>query len=697
MIKKIRVKTSASDAGQLVEVGQIEATVASKLAINESGNFEVKSSGTNTKGDPQKVNINSAGDIQVKVGAGSVLQLDAENETTVADKSEYSIKFCNGAFEKANRVIRAKINVAELVLDTQNSHSTAVDSEDAYDKEELQVKFRCDKANHPIYAKMKARAFDFRCLNHGGIALQIAGQDSDNHENKIKFESDRISALNETPLYGGEGGKGLEFGTFNNEKASLFCGEYRFKGDAKVYGATRGTIEMLNKAGEVTTAAADAVKFDYPTQADDFKDVVSEGNQATWNEIITVARAYADGTISAGSGSGSSTEEGESGVDHSIYATKTFVNSVETVANEAKTAALAAKSSIDVISPVVGLSTSKNFQIDASSVITNSEEYTAYQNYLTAKAAYDEYVTAYNQWTADKEAYDALTEEEKAEATDPGEAPAVVISPEVVDAVSPKYANVNIKGLGKSKIETTEAITLKTTGTEEDIILDPTNNVVINAAKVKLWGVAGESSTEAAMVESVNGISMGETPEVTFLTKKISAKCQISGITPILSIGLLNNFSKDVYYDAETGKVHIPYEFVTFYKSAGVVYDPKVDTAKVKAYVLDGENLVAAADESYFVKSAEDDSVWIVKYESGEFKKVDASKPANHGLVSTLEGYADVVLEDAEYTNEAFQLIHAGETLVTKTINVADVVAMSDRLDAIEARLAALENPTQGE
>jgi len=127
--------------------------------------------------------------------------------------------------------------------------------------------------------KLKSRNMDLRCHDHGGIALQIAGHDGSGHENKVKFESDRTTAIGATPSYCGEGGKGLEFGTFNNEHTSLYTGDYRFKGDALVYGVTR-------KAPTATSTG----KIDYPTQDDDFKDVIDAGTpRASWIDIISAA------------------------------------------------------------------------------------------------------------------------------------------------------------------------------------------------------------------------------------------------------------------------------------------------------------------------------------------------------------------------------------------------------------------------
>ena len=162
--------------------------------------------------------------------------------------------------------------------------------------------------------KIKSRNIDLRCNDHGGIALQIAGHDSNNHENKIKFESDRTSPINATATYNGEGGKGLEFGTFNNLHASLYCNDYRFNENGNVYAATRGVPSTENG------------KFDYPTQNDDFKDILDETKKATWGEIVSAAKKCVnlDETIQA-----EVARQALSGnVDASVFVTKTEVNDV---------------------------------------------------------------------------------------------------------------------------------------------------------------------------------------------------------------------------------------------------------------------------------------------------------------------------------------------------------------------------------
>lgn len=247
------------------------------IYVNPSNNLEINSS----LGGGEKLNLVAADAVQIKPGDGEPLQLDCENNLT--DVNEFGIKVCNGSMDKAVRVVGLKLNAAELTLDTQKANSSE------FDIDEFNIKARYDKWNGgkvvgntgPIYVKMKGRAFDIRCHDHGGIALQVAGADSGGHENKIKFESDRTTVPGASSgNYCGEGGKGLEFGTFNNEHSSLYTGDYRFKGDAPVYGVTRNTPEMDTKG-----------KTDYPTQGDDFKDVIDAATpHATWNEIIDAAK-----------------------------------------------------------------------------------------------------------------------------------------------------------------------------------------------------------------------------------------------------------------------------------------------------------------------------------------------------------------------------------------------------------------------
>lgn len=169
------------------------------------------------------------------------------------------------------------------------------------------------------YLKFNSRAVDITCFWHGGIALQPAGIDGSGYENKIKFESSRKVSANETipsdlrrdssnynNYYTIEGGKGVEFGTFNNEHTSIFTKDYRFNSDGIVFSVIR--------SAPITSGD----KTDYTTQADDFKDIPIDNKgiggiynsstkkwgissnagkyliAASWNSIVKTANALND-------------------------------------------------------------------------------------------------------------------------------------------------------------------------------------------------------------------------------------------------------------------------------------------------------------------------------------------------------------------------------------------------------------------
>lgn len=175
----------------------------------------------------------------------------------------------NVTFDSSRRIRNNKGNEVHMqfVFDDYDSGNTGNYSGDDEEYAEL---------------KVEARNIDLRCFDHGGIAVQPCGSDGSGHENKIKFESSRTSELGAaTPTYSKEGGKGLEFGTFNNDHTSVFTSDYRFNKDGMVYAVTRGTPTTDSKG-----------KFDYPTQADDFKDIVDQTLGVPWETIVKTAKVF---------------------------------------------------------------------------------------------------------------------------------------------------------------------------------------------------------------------------------------------------------------------------------------------------------------------------------------------------------------------------------------------------------------------
>lgn len=227
------------------------------IYINSKGNFNIETSaeiGNTSKG---KINIESMDDIQIKPGDDIVLYSHHRAEDK---QDEVAVKVTDGD----DIPVKLQLNAAELVLTTKDKTGNNANVMD--------VTVNAAQ-NTRGYLKVRAQAIDLRSETHGGIALQPKGFDSDSHMNKIKFEHG--------------GGDGLEFGTFNTEKTSIFTDEYRFNKDGVWKMATRVT-EASDKAdsGDATTA------LKYVKQDDDFYDVISKDDvTATTKDIIKTANA----------------------------------------------------------------------------------------------------------------------------------------------------------------------------------------------------------------------------------------------------------------------------------------------------------------------------------------------------------------------------------------------------------------------
>lgn len=244
----------------------LELTVKSKgtnvsVVSNNNINIEPREAlgtGADKSGDNMK-----GGNIALK--PGDDIEFWAHHRGT-SKNDEVSVKILTEV-PKASDPTKTDEVAAKLQLNTADIVLTSKDKQEENDVINVTVN---KAANTRGYLKVRAQAIDLRCEEAGGIALQPKGDDGDGHENKIKFEHD--------------GGDGVEFGTFNSEKTSLFTDEYRFKKDGVIYAATRGALETTYK--EAGNPNSGIKKIDYPTQADDFKDIIDPAMSCTWNDII---------------------------------------------------------------------------------------------------------------------------------------------------------------------------------------------------------------------------------------------------------------------------------------------------------------------------------------------------------------------------------------------------------------------------
>lgn len=234
------------------------------IYINSKGNFNIETSaeiGNTSKG---KINIESMNDIQFKPGDDIIFYSHHRAE---GKQDEVAIKVTDGE----DVPVKLQLNAAEIALTTKDKPNN--DNPDVLD---VTINSNTDTRG---YLKVRAQAIDLRCEKHGGIALQPKGYDGDGNMNKIKFEHG--------------GGDGLEFGTFNTEKTSLFTDEYRFNREGVWKMATRETTpsgKTIRDEGAVPVGKPNTADLKYVKQEDDFYDIIAQDDeQCTTKDIIKTA------------------------------------------------------------------------------------------------------------------------------------------------------------------------------------------------------------------------------------------------------------------------------------------------------------------------------------------------------------------------------------------------------------------------
>lgn len=276
---------SGGDATVGVSVASGNTNIGSakiiELTKKKKGINTTLTSGNNINVEPREsVGTTKGGNIAFKPGDDIEL---CSHHRLVENQDEVSVKVMDGS----DNPVKLQIQAANLTLSTKNKNKTKTkdgngdDTTTAMYNDPDVMNINVTTGSGKGYLKVRARAIDLRCEEHGGIALQPKGTDSDGHMNKIKFEHG--------------GGDGLEFGTFNTEKTSIFTDEYRFNKD--------GVWKMATREKEAA-AKADltdpTTSYTYKKQADDFYDVISSSDKTTTTEdIINTASAFNNGGITS--------------------------------------------------------------------------------------------------------------------------------------------------------------------------------------------------------------------------------------------------------------------------------------------------------------------------------------------------------------------------------------------------------------
>lgn len=244
-------------------------------AIDTQGVVSVNSKGNTTISSTKHINIEPAyvegggegtyGDVQIKPGDDITLE---SHHRALSKQDEITVKTSNGQSGNSKAPVKLQVIASDMTLSTKGK-KVEQGSNDSSNVMNINVTTGEGKG----YLKVRAQAIDLRCEEHGGIALQPKGEDSSHNENKIKFEHG--------------GGDGLEFGTFNTEKTSIFTDEYRFNKDGVWKMATRQKVASDKaESGDATT------QYKYVKQSDDFYDIISSNDaQCTTKDIIKTANA----------------------------------------------------------------------------------------------------------------------------------------------------------------------------------------------------------------------------------------------------------------------------------------------------------------------------------------------------------------------------------------------------------------------
>lgn len=278
--------------------GSVSSAIAANLELTggDGNNMTIKSakhlnlepSYKTYDSQNQTWSSDNEGDLQLKPGDDITLY---SHHRSADKRDEVSLKVLDGN----DKPVKLQIQAGEITLQAKQKNLTkkkdTTTGEDSTGTADTDYIYKDDQANvfdinvtteykpnrgsgskksGKGYLKVRAQAIDLRCEQPGGIAIQPKGKDGEDHENKIKFEHG--------------GGDGLEFGTFNSEKTSIYTGEYRFKKMGLIKLATRNKIASDKYDGSDSTTR---YKYEKNTD-DDFYDFVDANDpRCTWKDILS--------------------------------------------------------------------------------------------------------------------------------------------------------------------------------------------------------------------------------------------------------------------------------------------------------------------------------------------------------------------------------------------------------------------------
>ena len=636
--------------------------------IDSSGVISVSAKGNVTLGSNKNVNIEPKWDENTTGYTG--------NYGDVAIKSGDDIQFCSHHREpkKRDKIVVKNIDGSdnpvkmqlvageiELAVGTKSNPKTATRKKDKTTGADLSnaALFKADEAkvldvkvltgnvleegtanerDERGYLKVRAQAIDLRCEKHGGIAIQPKGYDSDGHMNKIKFEHG--------------GGDGLEFGTFNTEKTSIFTNEYRFKKDGVWKMAVRetensgknivdereGGLQGLPATGALkykknnvanNTAKSNADLKTYEA-ADDFYDFIdTEDAQTTTKDIINTSAALNNEFI-------------------------------ETSLSSKKNLKISAASNYKIIAFEGTLAgTELTFAVDKTGIYTKDD----LKLILSGAVKLSDYIDTKLPFLIE------------------GETGAFRLSGNITPKIS---------------IEAEEEVDLD--AKYGDVVLTSGDTIKMEAPEIRLNAINGDKSGGA--------VNFGVTQDVIFLTNKLTKSLNVESTAVPTSIKMMlqNNYQEPVYWDGTAGKFRIPVKHLYLDDAHVTELTPSNYANGLAVYFADGTRL--PADYTCFIatksvsgtvttttiyKTGTKGSENVLKKNLGKPVAVYTNDSSNTSSntsslgVATSNNINNIEFEDYAFDGTGCQVVASEEYVAVKEVNLADVIDIISELKTMKA------------
>ena len=493
------------------------------------------------------------------------------------------------------------------------------------------------------YLKVRAQAIDLRCEKHGGIALQPKGYDNEGNMNKIKFEHG--------------GGDGLEFGTFNAEKTSIFTNEYRFNKD----GIWKMSVRETEASG---------------------KDIIDEKEGGLGNLTATGAYKYKKNNAA--------NNTAKSFADIKTYeAADDFYDFIDTADAQTTTKDIintAAAMNNDFIE--TSLSAKKNLKISASS---------------TYKIIVFDGTSTGNELTFPVTDMDKSYSKEELKLILSG---STKLS-DLIDTKLPFYIS-GQTGLYRLSGDITPKISVEA---EEEVDLDAKYGDVVITSGDTIKCEAPEIRLNAINSDKSGGmVNFGATQDVVFLTNKLTASLNVeSAATPTkIKLMLQNNYTESVFFDHSAGKFRIPVKHLYLDDSQTTELTPSNYANALPVFFADGTRV--GADYTCFIatKSTSGNVTTTTIYKTGTkgsenvlkrnlgnpvavytYDSSNTSSNTSTLGVATSNTISNIEFEDYSFDGTGCETVGAEEFVSIKSIDLQDVID-------IVAELKTMKQNNQG-